>query len=134
MNARTMRRGALALITTAAIGAAGITAVAATVPTATKSVKNGASELSYSPSKLQVKIPAGKSKIKVTIRYRNTGSTEHDIALSGRGVSKVGEDAQPGTGTSVSATLRAGTYTYFCTVPGHRAAGMKGTLKVVQGR
>lgn len=134
MNPRTMRRGALALITTAAIGAGTLGAVAASVPTATKSLRNGASELSYSPAKLQVKIPAGKSRIKVTLRYRNTGSAEHDIAISGRGVSKVGEDAQPGTGTAVSATLRAGTYTYFCTVPGHRAAGMKGTLRVVQGR
>ena len=32
--------------------------------------------------------------------------------------------------TSVTAKLKAGTYTFFCQVPGHRAAGMFGTLTV----
>lgn len=135
MNARTMRRGALALISTAALGAAGMSALAAGgVPTASRNVTNGTSELSFKPSKLQVKIPAGKSSIKVTLKYRNTGSTTHDIAIKGRGVAKVGKDADPGTGTAVTATLRAGSYTYYCTIPGHEAAGMKGTLKVVRAR
>ncbi len=31
---------------------------------------------------------------------------------------------------SITMTLTAGTYTYYCSVPGHRQAGMVGTLKV----
>ena len=32
--------------------------------------------------------------------------------------------------TSTSVELAAGTYTFFCTVPGHREAGMVGTLQI----
>ena len=34
-------------------------------------------------------------------------------------------------GTSkVSVNLKPGTYTFYCSVPGHEAGGMKGTLTV----
>jgi uncharacterized cupredoxin-like copper-binding protein len=35
-----------------------------------------------------------------------------------------------GGSKTVSATLRAGTYKFYCSVPGHRQAGMEGTLTV----
>jgi uncharacterized cupredoxin-like copper-binding protein len=37
---------------------------------------------------------------------------------------------QKGGASQVQATLKAGTYTYYCAVPGHRQAGMQGTLTV----
>jgi plastocyanin len=35
-----------------------------------------------------------------------------------------------GEATTAEAELEAGTYTYFCDVPGHREGGMEGTLTV----
>jgi plastocyanin len=61
----------------------------------------------------------------------NKSSVQHDIALEGGGVSGKGATVgQGGTSEFKLADLPAGTYTYFCTLPGHRAAGMEGTLTV----
>lgn len=67
----------------------------------------------------------------ITIKMGNESDVQHDIALEGNGVSAKGEVVGKG-GTSVIQldNLPAGTYTYFCTLPGHRAAGMEGTLVV----
>jgi uncharacterized cupredoxin-like copper-binding protein len=35
-----------------------------------------------------------------------------------------------GGSRTLSLTLKPGTYKFYCTVPGHRAAGMEGTLTV----
>ena len=66
----------------------------------------------------------------VTISMTNKSSTPHDIAISGAGVSQVGKIVSGGGISTVSANLKPGKYTFFCTVPGHRAAGMVGTITV----
>jgi plastocyanin len=38
--------------------------------------------------------------------------------------------AKPGKVSTVTVTLKKGTYEYYCPVPGHKEAGMKGTLTV----
>lgn len=40
------------------------------------------------------------------------------------------ELVQEGSATLSLSNLKPGTYHYFCTVPGHREAGMEGTLTV----
>jgi plastocyanin len=68
----------------------------------------------------------------VTISMKNPSSTgmPHGIAVQGNGVDKDGPTVQPGGTSTVTVTLKPGTYTYYCPVAGHEAAGMKGTLTV----
>ncbi|MCW3014982.1 MAG: c-type cytochrome [Solirubrobacterales bacterium] len=66
--------------------------------------------------------PAGP----ITIEMPNTSGVPHDIAIKGLGQGPV---VPKGT-SSFKADLKPGTYTYFCSVDGHLAAGMKGTLTV----
>src|SRR5213594_2564139 len=65
----------------------------------------------------------------VTFKMTNTSGTPHDLAISGNGVSGKTPVTPKGT-VQFKTTLKPGTYDYFCTVPGHRAAGMSGKLTV----
>jgi len=60
----------------------------------------------------------------------NPASFSHGVSVSGNGVDKDGPVVGTGATSTVTATLKKGTYTFFCTVPGHEAAGMKGKLIV----
>jgi plastocyanin len=67
----------------------------------------------------------------VVIKSMNPQSTGHDISLKGNGVDEHGEVVQDGGVSTIDIPdLKAGTYTFYCSVPGHEAAGMKGTLTV----
>ena len=67
----------------------------------------------------------------LTIRSPNPTPTPHNIALEGPGVSNaIGEVVQDGGVSEIQVTVRAGEYEFFCTVEGHREAGMEGTLTV----
>ncbi|HEX2085396.1 MAG TPA: plastocyanin/azurin family copper-binding protein [Solirubrobacteraceae bacterium] len=66
-----------------------------------------------------------------TIRSPNPSTTPHNIAVTGPGgVNEVGEVVTDGGVSEVKATLRRGEYDFFCTVEGHREAGMAGKLVV----
>ena len=68
---------------------------------------------------------------KVTIDLTNPSALEHDVAIEGQdGQEIAGSELIAESKTSVSAELAPGTYTFYCTVPGHREAGMEGTLTV----
>jgi plastocyanin len=68
----------------------------------------------------------------VTIVLTNESPVPHNVAIEDSGGSVVveGEIFSGGGTRDTSATLEAGEYTFFCAVPGHRDAGMEGTLTV----
>jgi uncharacterized cupredoxin-like copper-binding protein len=94
---------------------------------ATSTLKLAASpgaQLSFDTKQLSAK--AGK----VTIALTNASPLEHNVTIA-RGTTVLG--ATPtfiGGSKAVALTLKPGTYTFYCSVPGHRQAGMEGTLSV----
>ena|SRR5215210_4244899 len=66
---------------------------------------------------------------KVTIDLDNPAAIQHAVEIEGNGV-EAESDTVTDAKTSVSADLKAGTYEFYCPVPGHREGGMEGTLTV----
>ena len=64
---------------------------------------------------------------KVTIRFTNKGVVEHDFTIDALHV-KI--SAKPGKTAEATVTLTAGTYKFYCTIPGHLQSGMQGKLTV----
>jgi plastocyanin len=66
----------------------------------------------------------------VTLVMPNKSPITHDISIKGNGINQQGPRVGTGGTSKVSVNLKPGTYTFYCSVPGHEAAGMKGTLTV----
>lgn len=109
-----------------------------------------ATDIAYDVARLEV--PANQA---VRLTLENSGALEHDFSIREIGVGDVHategeaddhamtEDvheldlhvaAPPGggSGTLEFTPTEPGEYEFYCTVPGHREAGMRGTLVVVQ--
>lgn len=76
--------------------------------------------------KEQVTAKAGQ----VTLTMPNESNVPHAIGVRGDGVDETGETVTKGGESMVSVELTPGEYTFYCPVPGHEEAGMKGTLTV----
>lgn len=116
-----MRRLLLPLAAAAVLAAP---AAAAPARTTLKITAGPGAMLAYSMKALTAK--AGV----VTIAMTNKGVLPHDVGIKGNGVSAKGKVVAKGGVSTVTATLKPGRYTFYCSVPGHEAAGMKGTLTV----
>lgn len=113
---------------------AGTTATTSTTQTTTTPSGGGGSNLKVSadPSgalKFTKSTLSGKAG-KVTITMDNPSPVQHAVSMEGNGVDVSGNTVGKGGVSTVSANLKAGTYTFYCPVDGHRAAGMKGTLTI----
>jgi len=66
-----------------------------------------------------------------TFEFSNPASTSHDFCLEQNG-SEVGctDVISGGDSSTLDADLESGEYTFYCSVDGHRDAGMEGTLTV----
>jgi plastocyanin len=112
--------GALALAVSLGAGARASAQESTTLKLSTASGMS----LKFSTSKLKAEHGT------VTIVLKNVGLMPHNIALKGHGINVKGKVVPHGKTSKVTAKVKKGRYTFYCSVPGHEAAGMKGTLTV----
>ncbi len=88
-------------------------------------IEAAASGLAYASTSATAK--AGK----VTVDFTNPQPVPHDVAIESADGEVIGQTETTAEGSdSTEVELEPGTYTFFCTVPGHREAGMEGKLTV----
>ena len=135
----------LSLVVVLLLSACG--AATTSTPT-TQKLTVSAKEFSYTPATLEV---ASGQPVEITLQ--NTGSVEHDFSIteidlagsptstgetqSGHMMSGMGEQpklhvaaAAGGQGTLTFTPTKPGQYQFYCTVAGHKEAGMTGMLTV----
>ena len=137
MTRRILALAAPVAVVALVVAGCGGSSSSTTTKSATRSVTLSTSgahavKLSADPSgalKFNIKTLSAKAGA-VTITMNNPAPLQHGIAVEGNGVDQDGKIVGQG-GTSVLAVqLKAGKYTFYCPVPGHRQAGMQGTLTV----
>jgi uncharacterized cupredoxin-like copper-binding protein len=120
-----MTRPRNSIIGTALIGAAllsGGAANAAPHKASPTKISVTATEFHYKLSKLSV-----RHGVMAVFTVKNRGSIRHDFKIAGKKTKLLG----PGKTAALKVTFKkAGKYPYLCTVPGHAAAGMKGSFRV----
>jgi uncharacterized cupredoxin-like copper-binding protein len=124
---RTLRTIAACGTACLALGGVGLATATAAAKTQTVAVAaNPSGKLAFVQKTLTAK--AGK----VTFKFTNKSSLPHSFALETQGTEKdVGKTPViMGKTASLTVTLKKGKYKFYCTVPGHEAAGMTGVLTV----
>lgn len=87
-------------------------------------VEASANALAFDTTELEAE--AGE----VTIDFKNPSAIAHNVVIEQNGKELAGFEPIAEGEESETADLKPGTYTFLCTVPGHAAAGMEGTLVV----
>jgi plastocyanin len=88
------------------------------------------SESEFKLTPASVKVPKAGP---VTIQVKNAGGTAHALALQTASGVVTSPTLAPGKSASVKADLKAGTYTMYCPIDGHRSKGMEGKVVVGAG-
>lgn len=94
----------------------------ATAGEATETITVEMHDIYFVPT--EITIPADTP---VKFEFHNLGAALHDFTIDALGIHV---SLNPGESAELTVDVPAGTYEYYCSVPGHKAAGMVGTLTV----
>jgi plastocyanin len=102
-------------------------------PVASPGAQPGGGELSTAPTLEEIDIAFNPKEFSipantdVTVTIQNNGALGHNFSIDQLGISV---DTAPGATSTVTINAPPGDYEYYCNVPGHKEAGMVGTLHV----
>jgi uncharacterized cupredoxin-like copper-binding protein len=104
------------------------TATTTTTPSTTAPTTAPASPKSVSVSESEWKIDLPSTSLSAgsySFDLKNDGHIPHDLTINGPGVSNQKTPViAPGKTAKLSVDLKSGTYDFYCSVPGHKQAGM----------
>jgi uncharacterized cupredoxin-like copper-binding protein len=99
------------------------TTTAATSTQAATTPKPQATTVQVTETEFKIALPSTKLKAgKITFDVKNDGKIDHDLAIVG--MSEKTKLIAPGGSSELTVTLKPGKYELYCSVPGHKAAGM----------
>jgi uncharacterized cupredoxin-like copper-binding protein len=120
---------------TGSVSAPSSSGSAATTPASASAIPKGALEIAASSTGQLMfdksSLTAPKAGM-VTIAFTNVSPLDHNLTVEDPATKQVLGHTETFQGATklLRLDLKAGTYKYFCSVPGHRMAGMEGTLTV----
>ena len=100
----------------------------------TQGASGGGQVVAVTESEFKIQLPAASSYKagNYTFTVHNAGKIPHDVVVTGPGVPA--NDKTPiipaGGDATLKVTLQSGSYTLYCSVPGHKALGMVAKLSV----
>jgi uncharacterized cupredoxin-like copper-binding protein len=107
------------------------TTTKATTTTATTTTTSAATSVPVSETEFKITLPkttlaAGSYSFEV----KNDGKIDHDLVVQGNGVDAKTPTISPGKSSTLKVDLKPGTYDVYCSIPGHKQAGMDLKLTV----
>jgi uncharacterized cupredoxin-like copper-binding protein len=107
------------------------TTAEATTTTATTTTTTAATSVPVSETEFKIALP--KSTLAAgfySFEVKNDGKIEHDLVVEGNGVDEKTPTIDAGKSATLKVDLKPGTYDVYCSIPGHKQAGMDVKLTV----
>jgi uncharacterized cupredoxin-like copper-binding protein len=103
----------------------------ATTSSATTTTTSAATSVPVSETEFKIALPkTNVSAGSYAFEVKNDGHIPHDFVVQGNGVDEKTPTIQPGKSATIKVDVKPGTYDVYCSIPGHKQAGMDVKLTV----